>query len=188
MDQLDVKESSEKAAVIPLRRAALIAGGYIACFLLACAAAAVRVALTGGSASQAASGMYGFGDTVFFVAVFGATSLVPTGAALFFLRPYRPFWKVLSALGVALAVAGVAAVVVFIVGRHETDSRLAMWAGVSVLGILVSPLLALAFLVCAVLSPHRPSRFAFIAAAAMEAAVSAYAGAFWFVHVFLHRP
>ena len=56
------------------------------------------------------------------------------------------------------------------------------------LRILVAPLLALTFLVCTVLSPHRSSRFAFLAASVMEAAVSAYVGFVWFVPLFFDRP
>ena len=71
---------------------------------------------------------------------------------------------------------------------HATLSPLATWAGLSVLRILVAPLLALTFLVCTVLSPHRSSRFAFLAASVMEAAVSAYVGFVWFVPLFFDRP
>jgi hypothetical protein len=132
-----------------------VAGGYIAAFLVAAAAVAIRVASTSGPDAQASSGMYAFGDAVLFAAVFGVCALVPTGAALFFLRPYRRFWTVLAALGLAVAVTGIAAVILYVVGRHATASPLATWAGLSVLRILGAPLLALGFLVCTIFSPHR---------------------------------
>jgi hypothetical protein len=188
MDQFTDRRPSEPPAANPLRKVAFIAGGYFVCFLIAAAAVAIRIASTSESASGAAGGMYGFGDMVLFFAAFGVPALVPTGAALFYLRPHRTFWKVLSSLGVALAVTGVAAAVLYSIGRHELATPLATWAAYSVGRILVSPLLMLAFLVCAVFSPHRPSRLAFLAAAVMEALVSAYAGAVWFVPMFLHRP
>jgi hypothetical protein len=188
VDQFTEKRSSDLPAANPLRKAAFIAGGYFVCFLIASAAVAIRIASTSEAASRAAGGMYGFGDVVLFFAAFGVPALVPTGAALFYLRPYSSFWKVLSALGVAVAVTGIAAAILYSIGRHELATPLATWAAYSVGRILVSPLLVLAFLVCAVLSPHRPSRLAFLAAAAMEALVSAYAGAVWFVPMFLHRP
>ena len=175
-----------ETAVRPIHKVALILCGYFVCFLVASAAFALRVADTSGPASQAAGGMYGFGDATLFVAVFGLSALVPTGAALFFLRPYRPCWVILSALGLALAVTGVTAAILFTLGRGESASHVAAWAQLSLLRILVSPLMALAFLACAVLSPHRGPRLAFLAAAAVEMAVSAYAGAVWLVPLFLH--
>jgi hypothetical protein len=87
-----------------------------------------------------------------------------------------------------VAVTGVAAAILFAVGRDATPSPLATWAGFSVLRILVAPLLALAFLVCTMFSPDRSARFACLAATVMEAAVSAYGGWMWFVPLFFHRP
>jgi hypothetical protein len=104
----------------PFLEIAVVAGGYVVAFLMASAAAAVRVANTRGPDAQASSGMYAFGDALLFVAVFGVSALVPTGAVLFFLRPYRHFWIVLSALGLAVAFTGVTAVILFAVGRHAT--------------------------------------------------------------------
>jgi hypothetical protein len=172
----------------PFRKVAMVAGGYIAAFFVASAAVAVRVTSTGGPDALASSGMYAAGDAFLFVAVFGVSALAPTGAALFFLRPYRHLWTVLSALGLAVAFTGVSAAILFAVGRHATHSPLATWAGLSVLRILVAPLLALTFLVCTILSPHRPPRFAFLAATVMEVAVSAYGGFVWFVPLFLQEP
>jgi hypothetical protein len=169
-------------------KVALVGGGYIVCFLLASAAAAIRVADTNASASQAASGMYGFGDTISFVAVFGVSALVPTGAALFFLRPYSSFWKMFSVLSLGLAITGVAAAILFAIGRHEAGSRLATWAELSVLRLLISPLLALTFLMCAFFSPRGFSRRALLTATAIESTVSLSVGVFWFIHVVLHRP
>ena len=172
----------------PALKVAVVAGGYVAAFLIASAVVAIRIANTTGPDAQAASGMYAAGDALLFAAVFGGCALVPTGAALFFLRPYRRFWIVLSALGLAVAFTGVTAAILFAVGRHATASPLATWAGFSVLRILIAPLLALTFLVCTILSPHRSSRFAFLAATVMEAAVSAYGGFVWFVPLFFHGP
>ncbi len=165
----------------------VVAGGYVAAFLAASAVVAIRMATTSGD-PQAAGGMFAFGDSVVFVAVFGVLALLPTGAALYFLRPYRRFWLVLSLLCLALAVTGLTAAILYAVGRHAMPpSPLAMWAGLSVLRILVAPLLALAFLVCALLTPYRSPRLTFLAATAIEAALTACAGAVWFVVVFLHR-
>jgi hypothetical protein len=166
----------------------VVAGGYIAAFLVASAAVAVRLANTSGPDAQASSGMYAFGDSVLFVAVFGVAALVPTAAVLFFLRPYRRFWTVLSTFGLGVAVTGLAAVAFFAIGRSAGPSPVATWAALSVLRILVAPLLALAFLMCTVFSPYRPPRLALLATTAAEVVVSAYGGFVWFVPLFLHRP
>jgi hypothetical protein len=137
----------------PLSKVAVVAVGYVAAFLIASAAVALRVATTSGSDAQASSGMYAFGDSLLFVAVFGICALVPTGAALFLLRPYRRFWTVLSAFAVAVAVTGVTAAILFFVGRAVAHSALATLAALSVLRILVAPLLALTFL-RVLRSPH----------------------------------
>jgi hypothetical protein len=154
----------------PFLKVGVVAVGYIAAFLIASAAVGIRLATTSGPDAQASGGMYAFGDAILFVAVFGGATLVPAGAALFFLRPYRQFWTVLSAFGLGVAVTGLTAAALFAIGRHAAPSPLATWAGFSVLRFLVAPLLALMFLVCTVLSPYRFPRLAFLAATVMEAA------------------
>jgi hypothetical protein len=168
-------------------KVALIAGGYLAAYLVASAALALRMATTNGPDAQASGGMYAFGDSVVFVAVFGVLALVPTGGALVVLRPYRRFWMVLSLLCLAVAVTGPASVILYAAGRHAPPSALATWVALSVLRILVAPLLALTFLVCALFTPDRKPRFVFLAATAMDAVVTACACAVWFVVVFLNR-
>ena len=157
--------------------------GYVGAFLIASA-----VANTSGADAQASSGMYAFGDSYLFIVVFGLLAVVPTGAALYLLRPYRAVWVVVSALGVAVALTGAAAALLFIIGRHAVaPSPLATWAGFYVLRILVAPVFAPTFLVLALLSPHRSSRFALLAATVVELAVSAYAGLVWFLPLLFDR-
>jgi hypothetical protein len=168
-------------------RVTTVAGGYLLALLVAAAAVAIRAASTSGPDAQASSGMYAFGDAVLFVTIFGALALMPTGGALYLLRPYRRFWVLLSRSSLAVAITGPTAAILFGVGRHATSSPLAMWASLSVLRILVAPLLAASFLVCALFSPHRSARIALLAATAMEAAATVYAGAVWFVPMLLGR-
>ena len=166
----------------PAVKLGFIAAGYVAAVLIAAAAVGIRVALTSSAVAQASSGMYAFGDALLFVVVFGVLALLPTGVALFFLRPYRRVWTALAICGLGVAVTGLAAVVLFAIGRHAVEpAPLATWAALSVLRILAAPLLALASFVCAVLAPHRFARWALLAMSAMEATVSAYGGLIWFV-------
>lgn len=166
----------------PALKIGIIVAGYVAAIVIAVAAVAIHVASTSGPAAQASSGMYAFGDAVLFVAVFGVLALVPTAAALVFLRPYRHFWMVLATIGMAFAITGLAAVMLFTVGRHaEAPSPMATWAGLSVLRILAAPLLALASLVCAAVAPYRFPRLMLLVATVVEAGVSAYGGFVWFL-------
>lgn len=159
-----------------------MAAGYVVCGLIASAMVAVRVAATSGPERQSAGGMYGFGDALMFAGVFGVCALVPTGAALLMLRANHPFWKVLSASGLTLAATGVVAAVLFGMNLGGSTSRFAAWSAFSALRILATPLVALAFLMCAGLSPSRGFRFAFLIAAAVEVAV----GVFGAMDLFLH--
>jgi hypothetical protein len=166
----------------------LVAVGYVVAFLIASAAVAVRMAATSGPVEQASSGMYAFGDGLLFLAVFAVASVPATAAALVFLRPYRLFWTVISLLAVIVAATGIAAAILFAVGRAAMSPPLPTWASLSVLRILVAPVLALTFLVCTVFSPTRFPRLAFLAAALMEVAVSAYWGVVWLLPVLSHHP
>jgi hypothetical protein len=172
--------------VIPALRIGSVAAGYLGAFVVASVAVAIRVARTSGPDAQASSGMYAFGDSYLFIAVFGVLALVPTGAALYLLRPYRRFWSVLSGLGVCIALTGVAAATLFALGRQAVaPSTLATWADVSVLRILLAPILTPAFLVVAVLTPHRAPRFALLSATALELAVVVYASIIWFLPLYV---
>jgi hypothetical protein len=165
-----------------IRKFALVIGGYVAALLFGIAAVAIRSAFIDPAVGQASGGMYAFGDAILFV-----VALVPTGGALFFLRPYRSFWIVLSVLGLAMAITGILAAIIFGIGRHEASSALATWAAFSVLRILIAPLFMMTFLVCAFFSPDRMTRIAFITATALEAVVSAYGGVVWFVPLLFSR-
>ncbi len=161
------------------RKIIMVLAGYLAALVVAFLAVAVRMATTSGPDAQASSGMYAFGDALLFVAVFGTVGLLPTGLGLVFLRPYRPFWLILSTIGAVIATTAVIALVLFAIGRSATaPSSLSTWADLAVLRILPAPLFAAAFLVAGVISPHRASRWTLLAASGIELIVSAYA---WFV-------
>jgi hypothetical protein len=163
----------------------VVAGGYVLAVVVAVAVVFVRNSFIDPAVALASSGMYAFADALLFVGVFGLFALIPTGAALYFLRPYRLFWAVSSIAAITIGVTGLAAAVIFMVGRTAIDpSPLATWAAFSVLRILIAPLLALTFLLSALISPFRWHRFALLAATLMELAVTAYAAVIWFVPLF----
>src|SRR5258708_928294 len=167
-------------------KVAAVLAGYVAAFLIASAAVAIHVAATSGREAQASGGMYAFGDAILFLGVFGVCALVPTGAVLFFLRRYRRFWTVLSALGVVVALTGITAAALYAFGRHLVPSPLATLAVLGVTRILTSPLLALPFTLFAVLPPYRAPPRGSRAATLMEATASIYAGCVWFIPMYFH--
>jgi hypothetical protein len=101
----------------------LIAAGYIGAFLIAFVSVALYVASTSGPDRQLYSGMYAFGDSLLFLGVFGLAAVPSTGAALFFLGPYRSFWRGLSVGALAIATTGVAALLVYLGDGRPPRSR-----------------------------------------------------------------
>ena len=155
----------------PIVRVAVVVGGYIAALGVASAAVAINVAATSGPDRQGASGMYAFGDSMLFLGVFGVAAIPATGAALYFLRSSRGFWRPLSVVGLVIAGTAVAAAVLYLVGRGTVPgSTLQVWAGFSVLRILIAPLFGLAFFLAGLFAPTRSDRNALLVATAMEAA------------------
>src|SRR5947208_11471265 len=98
-------------------KVASVLGGYVVAFLIASAVVAIYVAATNGADRQTYAAMYDFGDSLLFLAVFGAAAVPATAAALFFLRPYRPFWIALSVAALAIAITAVASCIQFLVAR-----------------------------------------------------------------------
>ena len=164
---------------------ALVVAGYVVGFLVALAVVAVYVALTSGPDRNLSSGMYAFGDALLFLGVFGLASVPASGAALFFLRPYRWVWRALSAVAVVIAASGIAALLVYLGARPgETASgsiaaTVQAWSAFAILRILVAPLFALAFGLAAVFAPSRGPRIALGAACLSDVIVFAWITLTW---------
>jgi hypothetical protein len=155
----------------------LVGAGYVAAFAIASVVVASHIAATGGPDRQVYGAMFAFGDDLLFLAVLGVASVPATGAALFFLRPHRAFWRTLSVAAVTIASSSVAALVGN-VARSVLDTRsglqsLMVYAS---LGILVAPLFAMLFLLSGFFAPNRCARISLIVAGAVEIVVFAY----WF--------
>ena len=165
----------------PLAKVTLVGLGYIGALAIAFGAVSLYVASTNSPDRQTYAAMFAFGDSLLFLAVFGVAAVLPTGAALFFLRPYRPFWRVLSIAAVVMATTGIAAFFDFLAMRG-TDPRsvASVWSALAVLRVLISPLFALAFLVSALFAPSHLPRVALLVATALEAFVSVCYALIWF--------
>jgi len=165
----------------PPAKVGLVVAGYVVAFLVAFAVVAIHVAATSGPDRQVYGAMYGFGDDLLFLAVFGVAAVPPTAAALFFLRSYRSFWLVLSVVALAIATTGLVALIDYIAPRTaDTGSILHTWSALAGLRILSAPLFVLAFLLAGLFAPNRSSRIALLVATATEAAVFAYVAFVWF--------
>ena len=86
-------------------------GGYVVAVVIAVTAVTINVAATSGPDYQASSGMLAFGDSLLFLAVFGVCEVPATGAALYFLRPYRSLWHVLACVALFIAATGIVTLV-----------------------------------------------------------------------------
>ena len=102
----------------PAAKLGILVGGYLAAVLLATAVVALYVVATDTSERSASSGMYAFGDSLLFLAVFMLASVPSTGLTFHFLRPYRALWAVLSALALVYAATAVPAVLDHWASRH----------------------------------------------------------------------
>ncbi len=156
--------------------------GYVGAFLVAFAVVSIYVALTDSPDRQASSGMYAFGDSLLFLAVFGVAAVIPTGAALYFLRPYRTFWVTLSVLTLAIAATGLAAALDYAIPPSTSGPSVSVWSALAPLRLLVAPLFALAFLLSTLFAPRRSVRIPLFAATVIETAAFAY-----FVLALVHR-
>jgi hypothetical protein len=159
----------------------LVVAGYIAAFLVAAAIVAIYIASTDGPDRQTYGAMYDFGDFLLFLAAFAAAAVPPTGAALFFLRPHRPFWIVVSVGALGIAATAVGAFMTYLAARTAgASSMLYAWSGLAGFRILVGPLFALAFFLSCLFAPTRRARIALLVATLIEAVVFAGVALMWF--------
>ncbi len=145
----------------PLAKVGLVVAGYVLAATVAAAAVTLFHLVT---ISGPNGGMNAFGDCLLFLAVFGVGAVLPTGAGLFFLRPWNAFWRGFSATALVFALTSLAAFIVV-----NIDDR-SMLGGLVFLRILVAPLFSLNFLVSGFFAPNRASRMALFVAAGIEAA------------------
>jgi len=162
--------AGRRTAVKALAKIGLVGAGYVGAVVIAWAVVAAHIAATQGPDRRDYAAMFDFGDTLLFLGVFGLAAVLPTGAALFFLRPYRWFWRKLSIVAIVMAATVTTAFVAILVGRGAgAGSAANASAAVATLRILMAPMFGLAFFVSAVFAPSRKPRLALLAATAAEA-------------------
>ena len=168
--------------VRPVAKAGIVVAGYVAAVAVASLVLRVYIAATSGADRQTYGGMYAFGDSLLFLGVAGVAAIPATGAALFFLRSHRGFWRILSIGGLATAATAILASVLFLAMRATAGhGPLQSWAMLTPLRILVAPLLALFFLLAGLFAPTRSARLCLASAAAMEVVAFVSVAATWWV-------
>lgn len=166
----------------PAAKAAIVVAGYVAAVAVASLVLRVYIASTSGPDRQTYGGMYAFGDSLLFLGVAGVAAIPATGAALFFLRSHRRFWKALSIGALATAATAVLAAVLFLAMRSATGHGLLYaWAMMTPLRILAAPLLALFFFLCGLFAPTRSARLCLASAAAIEVLSFVSVASTWWV-------
>jgi len=163
----------------PVAKAGVVAGGYVGALAVAWAVVAIYIARTSGPDRDTYAAMFEFGDSLLFLAVFGIASIPATAAWLYFLRPYRTFWRVLSVASLAVATTAAAAFFNFVQQRHAAAGPLSFWSTLAILRILGAPLFALAFLLSGLFAPSRKARVPLFIATAIEAAVVFFYALVW---------
>src|SRR5262245_6101207 len=114
----------------------LVAAGYVGGFVVAYAVVNSYIAATSGPDRQTYAAMYAFGDGLLFLAVFGIAAVPTTGAALYFLRPHRVFWRALSTAALVIAATGVAALITYLASRAAGSPVHHLWTDLAGLRVL----------------------------------------------------
>jgi hypothetical protein len=160
----------------------LIFAGYAIALLVALGVTHAHQVATSGPAWQGYSGMLAFGDSVLFLGVFGLTAVPATGAALYFLRPVRVFWRVASIVALTIAATGIAAFLGYLMfGSTEPASGIGLWVSLTPLRILLAPLFGAAFFLGLLFAPSRSARLAFLAATVIEAVIFIWVVFMWWL-------
>jgi hypothetical protein len=164
-----------------LSKVILVVAGYLVALVIAAVVVSIYIAANNTPDRQASSGMSAFGDSVLFLGVFGLAAIPATGAALYFLRPYHAFWRIISVGALAIASTGVAALATNLVRSNASPSSvLGVWSELSPLRILLAPLLAGACFLSALFAPSRAARTAMLCASVIEIVVFGWVALIWF--------
>lgn len=161
-----------------LTQLSVVFGGYAIAAGVACAALYLRQ-LSPDATDQASSGMSAFGDLLLCVGLFGVLALIPTGLALYFLRPFEPFWTAASLGSVVLAATVIWAGLTVAWASAQPAQFWGIGVLVSIMRLLVAPALATIFAMAAFIAPLPRPRWLLGGAAAIEGLVSLSAIVSW---------
>jgi hypothetical protein len=161
-------------------RLGIVGGGYAAAGVLAFLAGWVNDRRLAALPYDTSGGMYAGGQMILQLGVFLLVALAPTALALWWLRNHRGLWTVVAAGALSFALAGLLAVMSFLV--HPGTSRGLGPFVLEMLGLaqlLGAPFWALAFTLLAWLAPRGGPRRAMFAAVVVQLASCAFAALHW---------
>jgi len=165
----------------------IVLAGYVLAFVTSFFMTALYDRQFSPEDNQTMGGMIAGGELMYGSAEFVLASLVPTGLALWFLRPNRRFWSAFSSAGLIFAIVGLAAVLATATTGQTDRDRLPLLLFVGLLSIvqmLGSPLWILSFALFAALAPARDLRRRMLAALVIEFAIAAYG----LIHFLVPQP
>jgi len=145
----------------------IVIGGYLLAVGFAIVVTVAYIA-TEPPDAQASQGMLAFGESLVTMGAFGLAAIIPSGLALYFLRPYERFWAIFSIVAVVFALTGFVGIAGFAWSQRESND-VALFA--SLFGILRvggAPIFFVGDLVFTVFAPSRRSRLTLIGAALIE--------------------
>ena len=167
-----------------LAKAGIVVGGYFAAILIAIGVVFIYINYTSGPDRDASSGMYAFGDSLLFIAVFGVVSTIPTGLTLVFLRQSRKFWILLCVVALVVASTSLAAIAVIMSESHKFMPSASLWPGLSAIRLFVSPFIAASDGLSALIAPEARFRRYLFGAASLKGVSSVYGFSHWFALLF----
>ena len=164
----------------------IVLAGYVLAFVTSFFMTALYDRQFSPEDNQTMGGMIAGGEMMYGSTIFVLVSLVPTGLALWFLRPSRRFWSAFSSAGLWFAIVGLAAVVAMLATTGMTDgvSLMLFVDLLSLVQMLGSPLWILSFALSAALAPAPDLRRRLLAALVIEFVIAACG----FVHFIARRP
>lgn len=149
-----------------------VVGGYILAFLIALAVVVLHGAVSRGPDAQASAGMLAGGDALLFLAVFGVAAIPASVAGLYFLRPVRAFWTLLSGIALVVAFTSLAALIEYLAARNAPpDSPIVAWSSLAITRIIAAPLFGLTFLLAGLFAPNLPARIILLVTTFIEVAI-----------------
>lgn len=164
-------------------KVAIVLAGYALAFVAASATVYVYVAATPVAHREGSDGMLAFGDSVVFLGALGLGALPATGAALYFLRGWRPLWFALTGFAVLATLAAWTSLGGWLARYPAAPGGWAqLWIGLFPLFALAAPVVALATLLAALIAPARSFRLVLLGVTASQALVFAVTVLQWMIH------
>lgn len=160
----------------------IVAGGYLLAAGAGMGAGALYDARMAAMPYDTSGGMYAAGESMAAFAAFFVVALLPTAAALWFLRGNHRFWQAVAVASFAFAGLGLIAALATMAARgtpgHPAAIALELYGLAQLLGV---PLWTAAMVVFACLAPTRTARRLLVAAIGIELVIGACAAFHWFL-------